>query len=307
LGRRGEFEEIGGEYAIRGFYEAAPHSANAVYYAQIVRQKAVSRRLIENANQIIRDGYSNNFNSDELLEKATRGIMAVGEDKSSHDLTDSGGAVTDAMYGLACRDDGISPGLTTGFADLDAMTGGLQPEKLVVVAARPSIGKSAIALNMAETIAFADAATGRAPRAVLYVSLEMSRRDIGERLVCGRARVDGFRFMHSHLLTDDERYRLKVAAEELAVAPIIIDDASGRTFQQIAATARRLKARRDIGAVFVDYLQLIRPDGDSSRKPRHEVVAEISGGFKCLAKDLGIGGSRTGRGLDPSLAPPRVL
>jgi replicative DNA helicase len=288
LESRGQLAKVGGDETILRLLEATPHAANARYYAQIVQQKAIARALIAAADSILEDCYSNDFDADELIERAQRAVLDVGKSRTDAGLTDAAGAVKESLYRFACRDEGIRTGVPSGFADLDGMTGGFQPGQLVVVAARPSIGKSAIALNIAERLAFRDSFSGRDPVPVLFVSLEMNRGELGDRMVCGRAGVDSFRFVHSHLLSDVERARLARAGEELSVAPIYIDDSSGRTVTQIASNARRYKATRGIGMLVVDYLQLVRPDEDSGRRPRHEVVAEISCRFKALAKDLGI-------------------
>ena len=147
--RRDQFKAIGGDEFISQILSSVPHAANAKYYAQIVRQKAVSRALIESANEILRDGYSNNFTAEELLEDAERRIFAIAEDQSSSETVELRDVVTQAMDRIAARSEARHPitGVATGYFDLDDITGGFQPEQLIILAARPSMGKTAIALN----------------------------------------------------------------------------------------------------------------------------------------------------------------
>jgi replicative DNA helicase len=278
--RRDQFKAIGGDEFISQILGSVPHAANAKYYAQIVRQKAVSRALIESANHILQDGYSNNFTAEELLEDAERRIFAIAEDQSSSETVELRDVVTQAMDRIAARSEARHPisGVPTGYYDLDDITGGFQPEQLIILAARPSMGKTAIALNICDHAAV----TSKIP--VLFVSLEMGRVELAERLLCARSKVDGHKLRTGQNLGTREMTLLGKGYDELRSSPMFIDDSSSRTMLQITANARRLKLRQSIGMIVVDYIQLI--DSDESRDSRQEQIAKISRRLKTLAREM---------------------
>jgi replicative DNA helicase len=278
--RRDQFKAIGGDEFISQILGSVPHAANAKYYAQIVRQTAVSRALIESANHILQDGYSNNFTAEELLEDAERRIFAIAEDQSSSETVELRDVVTQAMDRIAARSEARHPisGVPTGYYDLDDITGGLQPEQLIILAARPSMGKTAIALNICDHAAV----TSKIP--VLFVSLEMGRVELAERLLCARSKVDGHKLRTGQNLGTREMTLLGKGYDELRASPMFIDDSSSRTMLQITANARRLKLRQSIGMIVVDYIQLI--DSDESRDSRQEQIAKISRRLKTLAREM---------------------
>ena len=278
--RRDQFKAIGGDEFISQILGSVPHAANAKYYAQIVRQKAVSRALIESASHILQDGYSNNFTAEELLEDAERRIFAIAEDQSSSETVELRDVVTQAMDRIAARSEARHPisGVPTGYFDLDDITGGFQPEQLIILAARPSMGKTAIALNICDHAAV----TSKIP--VLFVSLEMGRVELAERLLCARSKVDGHKLRTGQNLGTREMTLLGKGYDELRSSPMFIDDSSSRTMLQITANARRLKLRQSIGMIVVDYIQLI--DSDESRDSRQEQIAKISRRLKTLAREM---------------------
>jgi replicative DNA helicase len=278
--RRDQFKAIGGDEFISQILGSVPHAANAKYYAQIVRQKAVSRALIESASHILQDGYSNNFTAEELLEDAERRIFAIAEDQSSSETVELRDVVTQAMDRIAARSEARHPisGVPTGYYDLDDITGGFQPEQLIILAARPSMGKTAIALNICDHAAV----TSKIP--VLFVSLEMGRVELAERLLCARSKVDGHKLRTGQNLGTREMTLLGKGYDELRSSPMFIDDSSSRTMLQITANARRLKLRQSIGMIVVDYIQLI--DSDESRDSRQEQIAKISRRLKTLAREM---------------------
>lgn len=282
LTKRGEFEKVGGDDAIRSILEAPPHAANAKYYAQIVRQKAVSRELIEGANEILRDGYSNNFSADELLQSAERRIFAIAEDQASGETVDIKDVIVSAMDRITAKaeDRHAVTGVGTGFYDLDEITGGFQGTQLVILAARPSMGKTAIALNICEHV-ICDL-----KKAVLFVSLEMGELELVERLLSSRARVDGHKIRTGKGLGQQDMVQLGRAYNELHATPLFIDSTPARNMLQITANARRLKLRQNLGLIVLDYIQLV--DSEEARDSRQEQIAKISRRLKQLARELNI-------------------
>jgi replicative DNA helicase len=282
LTRRGEYEKVGGDDAIASILASVPHAANAVYYAQIVRKKAITRELIEAANQIIRESYSNAHTADDLVEMAERLVFTIAEDQVAGETVELRDVVTKAMDRIALRSEEkhAITGVPTGFFELDDLTGGFQPSQLVILAARPSMGKTAFALNICEHVAF-ERRTG-----VLLVSLEMGSMELGERLLCARSKVDGHKLRTGHGLGTREMKQLGAAYEELRGAPIFIDDTPARNMLQITANARRLKLRQSIGLIVVDYIQLI--DAEEPRDSRQEQIAKISRRLKTLARELNV-------------------
>ncbi len=280
LTRRDQYKAIGGDEALSLIVNSVPHAANAKYYAQIVRQKSISRELIECANQMLRDGYSNNFTSEQLLEAAERRVFSIAEDQTKGETVELKDVVTDAMARIALRSESRHPvsGVATGYLELDDITAGLQPEQLVIVAARPSMGKTALALNICDHAAV----TNKTP--VLFVSLEMGRLELAERLLCARSRVDGHKLRTGQNLGTRELTLLGKGFDELRSAPLFIDDTPLRNMLQITANARRLKRRENLGLIVIDYIQLV--DSDESRDSRQEQIAKISRRLKTLAREI---------------------
>jgi replicative DNA helicase len=281
LRRRDELDKVGGLEAILQIYASVPHSANARYYAQIVREKAVARELIETANEMLRDGYSNTYSAEELLTNAERRVFAIAEDQVSGDTIELKDVIAEAMARIDTRVSSRHPltGVGTGFLDLDDITGGFQGAQLVIVAARPSMGKTAFALNICEHAAIEQ----RLP--ALFVSLEMGQLELAERLLCARARVDGHKLRTGKGLSHGDMIQLSRGYEELrSGAPLLIDDTPARNMLQITANARRLKLRQKIGLVVVDYIQLV--DAEEQRDSRQEQIAKISRRLKTLAREL---------------------
>ena len=281
LSRRDQLKAIGGTETLAEILSSVPHAANAQYYAQIVRQKSISRDLIECANEMLRDGYSNNFTSEQLLEAAERRVFSIAEDQTKGETVELKDVVTEAMDRIAAAERVAAPGLRSGDGlSSSSMTSpaGFQPEQLVIVAARPSMGKTALALNICDHAAV----TNKTP--VLFVSLEMGRLELAERLLCARSRVDGHKLRTGQNLGTRELTLLGKGFDELRHAPLFIDDTPLRNMLQITANARRLKLRENLGLIVVDYIQLI--DSDDSRDSRQEQIAKISRRLKTLAREL---------------------
>jgi replicative DNA helicase len=279
--RRGEFDTIGGDETLAQILSSVPNAANAKYYAQIVRQKAIARELIESANEILRDGYSNSFTAEELLEAAERRIFSIAEDQVQGQTVELRDIVTDAMDRIARRSEERHPitGVPSGYYELDDLTTGFQAAQLVILAARPSMGKTALALNICEHAAV----DCKIP--LLFVSLEMGELELAERLLCARSRVDGHKLRTGRNLGTREMAMLGKGYDELrGGGTIFIDDTPARNMLQITANARRLKLRQNIGLIVVDYIQLI--DSEDSRDSRQEQIAKISRRLKVLAREL---------------------
>jgi replicative DNA helicase len=283
LVRRGEFEKVGGDDALTQVLTSVPNAANARYYASIVRQKAISRELIEAANEVLRDGYSNSFTAEQLLESAESRIFGIAEDQVQGQTSDLGDVVNDAMARISRRAEERHPitGVPSGFFELDDLTSGFQGSQLIILAARPSMGKTALALNVSEHVVV------DCKMAALFVSLEMGELELAERLLCSRSRVDGHKLRTGRNLGPRELAMLGRGYDELrSGGTLMIDDTPARNMLQITANARRLKLRNDIKLIIVDYIQLI--DAEDGRDSRQEQIAKISRRLKTLARELNV-------------------
>jgi replicative DNA helicase len=280
LEKHQKLEEVGGPAYLLEILQCVPHAAHAKYYATIVREKAVQRSLITACTEILRDCYEGDKPIEDVLQAAEQNIFRILEQQESAEKISIDQILLDAWARIEerTRCEGGPTGLPTGFVDLDAKTNGFQPSELIILAARPSMGKTALVCNWAEAIA-------ESGRGVLVFSLEQSKLELAERFLCIRARVDGHR-LRSGLLDDAERHRLMVASSELNEMPLFIDDRPGRTVSQIAAIARRIKRQHGLGIVIVDYLQLVEPE--DKRAPREQQIAYISRRLKFIAKELDI-------------------
>jgi replicative DNA helicase len=277
-----QIEDVGGYAYLGELWDAAPTAANAEYYARIVRDKAIVRHLIHASTEILRDSYDQVMPADELLEAAERKVLDIaqmGITGQTYTLEEALREAYDRIDKRHTQDQWSISGLPTGFVDLDEKTAGLQNSELIIIAARPSVGKTAYALNLARHIAIED------NRPVFFVSLEQSRIELAERLLCCQARVDSHKLRAGHLSSDDMD-KLIEAGGILKNAKLFIDDSPGQGMLRIAANARRLKLRHSIKAVFLDYLQLIEPD--NRRDSRQEQVAGLSRRLKHLARELQI-------------------
>jgi replicative DNA helicase len=275
-------EDVGGYGYLGELWDAAPTAANAEYYARIVRDKAIIRSLIHASTEVLRDSYDQAMPADELLEAAERKILDIAQMGITGQTVTLQEALTQAYDRIDSRhqqDQWSISGLPTGYVDLDEKTAGLQNSELIIIAARPSVGKTSFALNVARHIAVED------NRPVFFVSLEQSRIELAERLLCCQARVDSHKLRKGHL-SAEEMDKLLEAGDTLRKARIFIDDTPGQGMLRIAANARRLKLRHQIRVVMIDYLQLIDPD--NRRDNRQEQVAAISRRLKFLARELQI-------------------
>jgi replicative DNA helicase len=282
LKQRGHLEDVGGYGYLGELWEAAPTAANAEYYAKIVRDRALVRSLIHTSTEILRDAYDGVQPAEELLNAAERKVFEIaqmGVMGQTFTLEQALGFAFDRIDQRHSGGHVDLSGLSTGFTDLDEITAGLQNSELIIIAARPSVGKTAFSLGIVRNII----TESKLP--VLFVSLEQSRIELAERLLCAQARVDSHR-LRKGTLSPEDMERLIEAGGILRNAKLFIDDTPGQSMLRIAANARRLKMRQGIKLVVVDYLQLIEPE--NRRDPRQEQVAQISRRLKALARELEI-------------------
>lgn len=276
----GDLELIGGPAYLAELLHSVPHAANAVYYAEIVRDKATLRNLIHASTEILRDAYDPTIDPREMVSRAEEQIFAVHDQRSTDSVVNVHDLMLEAFDRIDARlEHGEGVGVPTGFTDLDNMTGGLHDSEFVVLAARPSMGKTALATNMAEYVAI------EANVPTLFVSLEMARLELAQRMLCSQGRIDANKF-RSGFISKDERMKLVEASAKLGKAPMFVDDTPSRTCTEIAACARRLKRKQNLGLIVIDYLQLIQPD--DPRDPRQEQVAKMARRLKALARELQI-------------------
>lgn len=279
LMRRDEFDEIGGAAYLAEILEAVPHAAHVRYYSNIVREKWMQRQLIYSCTEILAESYSLSTDIDDLLQSAERRVFSILEEQEGGANIAIGDILIDAFHRIDERinNDGDVSGITTGFEDLDAHTTGFQPTELIILAARPSMGKTALVCNMAEAVA------RESEKGVLLFSLEQSNLELAERFLCITAKVNGHDLRAGNL-TADQRDQLMQASDELSRLPLFIDDKPGRTMGQIAALSRRLHRRNPLGIIIIDYLQLVEPEDKGT--PREQQIAGISRRLKFLAKEL---------------------
>jgi replicative DNA helicase len=283
LQQRGQFEDIGRASYLAELWDASPTSANAEYYARIVRDRAVTRDLIHVSNEILRDAYDQLQPADELLEASEKRILEIAQKGiigQTVTLQDALGEAYDRIDQHNLGGHQTISGLSTGFIDLDEITAGFQNSELIILAARPSVGKTALSLSLVRNIIMNEAA------AVFFVSLEQSRIELAERLLCAQACVDSHKLRKGHLSGDDMQKLIEAGGALRGAAQLFIDDSPGQGMLRIGANARRLKLRNNIRLVVIDYLQLIEPD--NRRDPRQEQVAQISRRLKFLARELQI-------------------
>ncbi len=277
LSDAGQLEDAGGVAYLAEIAHAVPTAANAEYYAGIVHEKSTLRALILATTEVLRDAYDSSSDTRELMNRAESKIFAVRDARSPGEVVPMDQVLQETFKQIDARLRGEHVGVPTGFADLDGLTGGLHGGELVILAARPSMGKTALATNIADHVA-ADAGV-----ATLFVSLEMSRLELGQRMLCARGEISGNKF-RSGFLSGDDRRDLMEASAQLSKAPLFVDDTPSRTVTEIAATARRLKRRHELGLIIIDYLQLIEPD--NSNDPRQEQVAKMARRLKAMAREL---------------------
>ncbi|GAB7026779.1 replicative DNA helicase [Geotalea toluenoxydans] len=283
LKKRGELEETGGGAYLATLVDYVPMAANIAYYCKIVKEKGVTRKLISAATEIVSQGYEDKVDVEELLDTAQKVIFEISENKLRPAFYPVGAILKDTIKNLEAlyeKKEHVT-GVPTGFVDLDGMTAGFQRGDLIIIAGRPSMGKTAFALNIAQHAAIHGAP--RCPAAVF--SLEMSKEQLVTRLLCSESRVDASRVRTGHFQETDWPKLIK-AAGALHDAKIFIDDTPAISVLEMRSKCRRMKAEHDIGLIVVDYLQLMR--GSSNPESRQQEISEISRSLKALAKELDV-------------------
>jgi replicative DNA helicase len=282
LRRRNHLEEIGGSTYLATLLQEVPTSANIRHYARLVREKAILRSMINVATEIIAESYEHTEDVEDLLDRAERMIFEISEQRVNaafanlKELLKDSIRYTEQLY----ERHELITGLPTEFHDFDQLTAGLQPSDLIIVAARPGMGKTSFALNIARNVGI----RSRQPRdAVAIFSLEMSKEQLALRMLCAEARIDSSRLRRGYL-DKNEWGRLVNGANDLSELPIFIDDSPGLTALDIRAKARRLQAEHGLSLIIVDYLQLLR--GRGRVENRQQEISEISRSLKALAKEL---------------------
>jgi len=281
LKKRNALEDVGGVEYLNSLVNSVPTAANISYYAKIIKEKSILRKLITRATEIISLGYEGSGDLDDFLDQAERSIFEISEDRfrpSFYPIKDIIKASFRTIEKLYEKRQLIT-GVPTGFTKLDELTSGLQPADLIIVAGRPSMGKTALALNITQHAAI----EGGIPSAIF--SLEMAKEQLALRMLCSEAKVDAHR-LRGGFLSDSDWPRLTRAAGSLSEAPIFIDDTPSLSALEMRAKSRRLKVEHHLGLVVVDYLQLMRGRADSER--REQEISDISRSLKALAKELNI-------------------
>ena len=281
LKKKKELEEIGGASYLASLVESVPTAANIAYYAKIVKEKSILRKLISTATEIVTQSYQEGKDLEDFLDDAEQAIFRISEHRVKpafypiKEIVKESFKVIERLY----EKKELITGVPSGFKDLDRKTTGFQNADLIIVAGRPSMGKTALCLNIAQHASI----NAKIPTAVF--SLEMSKEQLAIRMLCSEARVDSGR-LRSGFLSESDWPKLTMAAGALSDASIFIDDTPAISVLELRAKARRLKADRGLGLVIIDYLQLMR--GRSGLERREQEISEISRSLKALAKELDI-------------------
>jgi len=279
LKNRSQLEEAGGaEYLVK-IAESVPSSANVEQYLQIVKDKQMMRELISAAGEVLTEAFETAGDAAEKLDRAEQKIFNVTQKKITGSAVSIKQLLTEAFEAIDRREGHHITGLPTGFAEIDDLTCGLQNGEMIVIAGRPSMGKTSFAMNIAEHIGADNNIS------VAFFSLEMSRQQLAERMLCSRAMMDS-QIVRKGMINDNQYQELVHAASELSEKPIFVDDTPGITPLELRGKARRLRSRYGIKCVFIDYLQLMSQGGKV--ESRQQEVSEISRYLKALARELEI-------------------
>jgi len=281
LRKKEHLDSVGGASYVTSLIDSVVTAANIEYYAKIVKEKAILRKLIDTSTEIITHSYEDRSDVEGLLDEAERAIFEISENRvkpsfySIRDIVKQSFKTIERLY----EKKELVTGVPSGYRDLDQRTAGFQPSDLIIVAGRPSMGKTAFCLNVAQYAAIEK----RTPVAIF--SLEMSKEQLVIRMLCSEAQVEGTR-LRTGFLTESDWPRLTLAAGNLSDAPIFIDDAAALSVLELRAKARRLNAEHGLGMIMIDYLQLMR--GRAKVESRQQEISEISRSLKALAKELNV-------------------
>ncbi len=281
LRKRKQLDEVGGATYLATLMSSVPTAANVSYYAKIVEEKAILRKLINHATQIVAMGYEEQEEAQVLLDKAENLIFDVSQQKIRNFFSPIKDLLTESFEKIEdlYHSGNFITGVPTGFVNLDELTTGFQPSELIIVAGRPSMGKTAFCMNIAQFAAMQH----KIPVAVF--SLEMSKSQIVQRMLCSEARIDTHALRRG-TMPEEDWPKLSLAAGRLSTAPIFIDDTAGISPLEIKAKTRRLKAKHDLGLVLIDYLQLIQTG--TKIENRQQEISQISRSLKGLARELNV-------------------
>ncbi|MGF1633300.1 MAG: replicative DNA helicase [Phycisphaerae bacterium] len=275
LRKRQQLDEVGGTGYIAEILGTIPSAAHYARYCETVRETALLRQMIGAANEILRDAYGAHEDADDVLDRSEKLIFDIAEQKVGSQI-ESLGEVAMQVYEML--EDRGRRGVETDYYELDEMLNGLQKEELIIVAARPSMGKTAFAMNVVEHVA-----ARQVPAAVF--SLEMSRQQLAQRMMCSRAQIDAQKVRTGRISTE-EFQRLAMVANELGKFPVWVDDTPGLTVMDLRAKARRLKRQHDIQLIMIDYMQLMEGPKGRREVSRQQEITEISRGIKAVAREL---------------------
>jgi len=276
-------DKVGGPAFVTSLFTFVPTAANASYYIEILKEKHTLRQVILTCNEFSARSYEEQENVDEFLDAVEKKVFEIAQSRFGDRGFRIKDSVMDALESIEKLYDrkGAITGLATGFTDFDKMTDGLHPAEMIVIAARPSMGKTALAMNIAEHVAL------NLKHAVAIFSLEMSSQQLVQRLLCSQAKVN-LQKVRDGFMADRDFHNLTEAGSRLAASNIFIDDTASLSILEMRAKARRLKAQHDIQLIVIDYLQLLRSTSKRAQDNRQLEIAEISSGIKGLAKELSI-------------------
>ncbi len=279
----GELDNIGGVAYLTELQDSVPSAANLEYYFEIVRDQALLRRMIQTCTKAIADAYDETGEVDRLVGEVEQAVLAINRDHNITDMPTIVEHVQDAVgkIEMLFKNKGSTTGVETGFADLDRMTTGLHPGEMIVVAARPSMGKTSLAMNIVEHVAL------NLQLPVGVFSLEMSSESLVMRMISSLARINSHE-MQEGMLTPRDFPRIHETASRLAKSALHIDDTAGLSILQLSARARRMWQQHDIKLFVIDYLQLLHSTSRRAGENRQQEIAEISSGIKAMAKTLGV-------------------
>ena len=281
LRQKNQLEAVGGIDYLTQLVNIVPTAANAEYYAHIVEEKSIFRSVINLCTRIIRESYDADLDAKELLDRAQNWILQLSQKKIRYDFVPLKVIINEAfdrIEELYHRDEHVT-GIPSGFVDLDLITAGFQPSDFVVVAARPGMGKTSLCLNIAQYVGT------KKDISVAIFSLEMSKDQVAQRMLCSEARIDAAK-VRKGFIAEREWPELARAAGRLAEANIFVDDTPSISVLELRAKARRLKAEKGLGLVIVDYLQLMR--GYGRPENRQQEISEISRSLKAMARELNV-------------------
>ncbi len=283
LERNQKLDQIGGAEALAGFVAHVASSAHVEHHAQIIKEKAVLRRLISAANLILELGFDQSVEASSVLDQAEQALFSVSQKFFDKNFVVISSLLAETFERIdhLHKNKGEIRGIPTGFKDLDNMLAGLQKSDLIILAARPSVGKTALALNMAEHAAV------ELKKTVAIFSLEMSKEQLVDRLLCSQAGIDSWKLRTGNLGEDDFR-KLNFGMGVLSEAPLYIDDTPGATVTEIRAKARRLQMEQGLDLVVLDYLQLMEGTNSFGDGNRVQEISEISRGLKAMARELNV-------------------